>query len=180
MGPVLMLALPISVPQVQYLHPKDGVYPEKVNAGRQAVNANKGRIGENPNPVQIKFGGKMVRPEWAASRFPSILRLSTHDQACRRGSAMLCHCKLSGMRLTKSAVLAVRGPTTGKRRNSGGGAVSGHAVVAWPGITHCASEKLAGGGAFEHEGPAADQMRWVAFAARLVPGFEIGNCWDAC
>lgn len=92
---MLMLALPISVPQVQYLHPKDGVYPEKVNAGRQAVNANKGRIGENPNPVQIKFGGKMVRPEWAASRFPSILRLSTHDQACRRGSAMLCHCKLS-------------------------------------------------------------------------------------
>lgn len=46
--------------QVQYLHPKDGVYPEKVNAGRQAVNANKGRIGENANPVQIKFSGKLV------------------------------------------------------------------------------------------------------------------------
>jgi photosystem I subunit II len=46
--------------QVQYLHPKDGVYPEKVNAGRNAVNANKGRIGENLNPVQIKFSGKLV------------------------------------------------------------------------------------------------------------------------
>ena len=46
--------------QVQYLHPKDGVYPEKVNAGRNAVNANKGRIGENINPVQIKFSGKLV------------------------------------------------------------------------------------------------------------------------
>jgi photosystem I subunit 2 len=45
--------------EVQYLHPKDGVYPEKVNAGRQAVNANKGRIGENLNPVQIKFSGKL-------------------------------------------------------------------------------------------------------------------------
>jgi PsaD len=49
--------------QVQYLHPKDGVYPEKVNAGRSAVNANKGRIGENLNPVQIKFSGKMVSVE---------------------------------------------------------------------------------------------------------------------
>jgi photosystem I subunit 2 len=45
--------------EVQYLHPKDGVYPEKVNAGRNAVNANKGRIGENLNPVQIKFSGKL-------------------------------------------------------------------------------------------------------------------------
>jgi PsaD len=49
--------------QVQYLHPKDGVYPEKVNAGRSAVNANKGRIGENLNPVQIKFSGKLVSAE---------------------------------------------------------------------------------------------------------------------
>lgn len=45
--------------EVQYLHPKDGVYPERVNAGRQAVNANKGSIGKNPNPVQIKFSGKL-------------------------------------------------------------------------------------------------------------------------
>lgn len=39
--------------QVQYLHPKDGVYPEKGNAGRQQVNTNKGRIGENTQPVQV-------------------------------------------------------------------------------------------------------------------------------
>ena len=39
--------------QVQYLHPKDGVYPEKVNAGRTAVNANPRRIGANPNPVSV-------------------------------------------------------------------------------------------------------------------------------
>lgn len=40
--------------QVQYLHPKDGVYPEKSNAGRQAVNTNKGRIGQNPQPVSVR------------------------------------------------------------------------------------------------------------------------------
>mmetsp|Transcript_20995 Transcript_20995/g.63183 ORF Transcript_20995/g.63183 Transcript_20995/m.63183 type:complete len:204 (-) Transcript_20995:311-922(-) len=45
--------------EVQYLHPKDGVYPEKSNAGRQAVNTNKGRIGQNPQPVSIKFTGKL-------------------------------------------------------------------------------------------------------------------------
>ena len=44
---------PGSALQVQYLHPKDGVYPEKVNAGRTAVNANPRRIGANPNPVSV-------------------------------------------------------------------------------------------------------------------------------
>lgn len=39
--------------QVQYLHPKDGVYPEKGNAGRQQANTNKGLIGENMQPVQV-------------------------------------------------------------------------------------------------------------------------------
>jgi photosystem I subunit 2 len=42
---------------VEYLHPKDGVYPEKVNAGRKGVNQNFRRIGENCNPVQVKFTG---------------------------------------------------------------------------------------------------------------------------
>ncbi|KAK9813263.1 hypothetical protein WJX72_011635 [[Myrmecia] bisecta] len=46
--------------EVQYLHPKDGVYPEKVNAGRQVVNANDRRIGQNPQPVSVKFTGKLV------------------------------------------------------------------------------------------------------------------------
>jgi photosystem I subunit 2 len=44
--------------KVEYLHPKDGVYPEKVNAGRVAVNHNARRIGENVNPINVKFTGK--------------------------------------------------------------------------------------------------------------------------
>lgn len=39
--------------EVQYLHPKDGVYPEKVNAGRQPVNNNSRSIGQNVNPVKV-------------------------------------------------------------------------------------------------------------------------------
>ena len=44
--------------EVQYLHPKDGVYPEKVNAGRTGANANMRRIGQNVNPITVKFTGK--------------------------------------------------------------------------------------------------------------------------
>eukprot|EP00887_Chlorella_sp_A99_P006854 scaffold2.g6854.t1 len=44
--------------EVQYLHPKDGVYPEKVNAGRSAANTNARRIGQNVSFGQIKFTGK--------------------------------------------------------------------------------------------------------------------------
>ncbi len=44
--------------EVQYLHPKDGVYPEKVNAGRTGANANMRRIGQNVNPINVKFTGK--------------------------------------------------------------------------------------------------------------------------
>ncbi|KAH7277847.1 hypothetical protein KP509_38G011300 [Ceratopteris richardii] len=44
--------------EVQYLHPKDGVYPEKVNAGRKGVGQNFRSIGENANPVAVKFTGK--------------------------------------------------------------------------------------------------------------------------
>ncbi len=40
------------------LHPKDGVFPEKVNQGREAVNSVPRSIGQNPNPIQIKFSGK--------------------------------------------------------------------------------------------------------------------------
>lgn len=44
--------------EVQYLHPKDGVFPEKVNPGRIGTN-NVGRnIGKNPNPINTKFTGK--------------------------------------------------------------------------------------------------------------------------
>lgn len=45
--------------EVQYLHPKDGVYPEKVNAGRSGDNTNMRRIGQNQEPVQVKFTGKI-------------------------------------------------------------------------------------------------------------------------
>jgi photosystem I subunit II len=40
--------------EVQYLHPKDGVYPEKVNAGRESSNFNSRRIGQNANPVNVR------------------------------------------------------------------------------------------------------------------------------
>ncbi|CAG9461779.1 unnamed protein product [Pedinophyceae sp. YPF-701] len=43
--------------EVQYLHPKDGVYPEKVNKGRTGANQNARRIGQNTNPAAIKFTG---------------------------------------------------------------------------------------------------------------------------
>ena len=47
--------------EVQYLHPKDGVYPEKVNKGRVGANNNMRSIGKNANPAAIKFGGKMYK-----------------------------------------------------------------------------------------------------------------------
>uniref|UniRef100_UPI00406D524D Photosystem I reaction center subunit II n=1 Tax=Euglena gracilis TaxID=3039 RepID=UPI00406D524D len=43
--------------EVQYLHPKDGVFPEKVNAGRQQANHNARSIGENVEPASVKFSG---------------------------------------------------------------------------------------------------------------------------
>ena len=44
--------------EVQYLHPADGVFPEKVNEGRVAVNTKARRIGNNPEPATLKFSGK--------------------------------------------------------------------------------------------------------------------------
>ncbi|KAG4157053.1 hypothetical protein ERO13_D02G038100v2 [Gossypium hirsutum] len=38
--------------EVQYLHPKDGVYPEKVNPGRQGVGQNFRSIGKNVSPIE--------------------------------------------------------------------------------------------------------------------------------
>lgn len=43
--------------EVQFLHPKDGVFPEKVNEGRIAVGKREFSIGKNPNPATIKFTG---------------------------------------------------------------------------------------------------------------------------
>lgn len=44
--------------EVQYLHPKDGVLPEKVNPGREIVGGIEHSIGQNDNPVNKKFSGK--------------------------------------------------------------------------------------------------------------------------
>lgn len=44
--------------EVQYLHPADGVFPEKVNEGREAVNSVARKIGDNPNPASYKFSDK--------------------------------------------------------------------------------------------------------------------------
>lgn len=43
---------------MEFLHPKDGVFPEKVNEGRAITNHNPRRIGQNPNPSNLKFSGK--------------------------------------------------------------------------------------------------------------------------
>ncbi len=40
------------------IHPADGVFPEKVNEGREKVRFVPRSIGKNPNPSQIKFSGK--------------------------------------------------------------------------------------------------------------------------
>merc|ERR1712193_134929 len=44
--------------EVQYLHPADGVYPEKVNKGRKGANQNMRRIGQNTQPIKVKFSGR--------------------------------------------------------------------------------------------------------------------------
>ena len=44
--------------EVQFLHPADGVFPEKVNEGRTAANSVARNIGANPNPATVKFSGK--------------------------------------------------------------------------------------------------------------------------
>ncbi len=43
--------------EVQFIHPKDGVFPEKVNEGRIAIGKKDYSIGKNPNPASKKFTG---------------------------------------------------------------------------------------------------------------------------
>lgn len=45
--------------EIQYLHPADGVFPEKVNEGRVAVNSVPRNIGSNPEPAKLKFSGRL-------------------------------------------------------------------------------------------------------------------------
>ena len=44
--------------EIQYLHPADGVFPEKVNEGREYNGKKDRRIGQNPQPATIKFSGQ--------------------------------------------------------------------------------------------------------------------------
>jgi photosystem I subunit 2 len=44
--------------ETQYLHPADGVFPEKVNAGREFHGKRDHSIGKNPEPATLKFSGK--------------------------------------------------------------------------------------------------------------------------
>jgi photosystem I subunit 2 len=44
--------------EIQYLHPADGVFPEKVNPGRPYVGKIERNIGRNPEPATLKFSGK--------------------------------------------------------------------------------------------------------------------------
>lgn len=44
--------------ETQYLHPADGVFPEKVNPGRVAVGTKSRKIGDNPDPAKVKFSGQ--------------------------------------------------------------------------------------------------------------------------
>ena len=44
--------------ETQFLHPADGVFPEKVNEGREYNGKKDRRIGQNPQPATIKFSGK--------------------------------------------------------------------------------------------------------------------------
>ncbi|MBD2499678.1 photosystem I reaction center subunit II PsaD [Anabaena azotica] len=44
--------------ETTFIHPADGVFPEKVNQGREKVRFNARSIGENPSPAQVKFSGK--------------------------------------------------------------------------------------------------------------------------
>jgi photosystem I subunit 2 len=41
--------------EIQFLHPKDGIFPEKVNQGRIPIGKQEFSIGENPNLASVKF-----------------------------------------------------------------------------------------------------------------------------
>ncbi len=44
--------------ETTFIHPADGVFPEKVNEGRGYSGKKERRIGENPNPATVKFSGQ--------------------------------------------------------------------------------------------------------------------------
>lgn len=44
--------------EIQFIHPADSVFPEKVNEGREFHGKKDRNIGKNPEPVTLKFSGK--------------------------------------------------------------------------------------------------------------------------
>ncbi|MBE9003670.1 photosystem I reaction center subunit II [Fortiea sp. LEGE XX443] len=46
--------------ETTFIHPADGVFPEKVNPGREKVRHVPRSIGQNPSPAQLKFSGKQT------------------------------------------------------------------------------------------------------------------------
>lgn len=77
--------------EVQYMHPKDGVYPEKVNAGRQGVNQNFRRIGENVNPIKVRLACGTAASQTYERRRPGQwwLRLRQLKRADRTAASWL-------------------------------------------------------------------------------------------
>ena len=45
--------------EIQFLHPADGVFPEKVNEGRAPIGKRDRSIGKNQEPATLKFSGQM-------------------------------------------------------------------------------------------------------------------------
>ncbi len=85
--------------EVQFLHPKDGVYPEKVNAGRQAVNANDRSIGKNVNPAQIKFAGEHLNILEYAWWLAKCFTMLSHGVSERENVGLNIRCRLRAGKL---------------------------------------------------------------------------------
>merc|ERR1711862_624629 len=47
--------------EMQFIHPADGVFPEKVNKGRVGVNTMDRSIGQNPVPASMKWSGEELQ-----------------------------------------------------------------------------------------------------------------------
>ena len=46
--------------ETEYLHPADGVFPEKVNEGRSFAGKVDRNIGKNPEPATLKFSNRRI------------------------------------------------------------------------------------------------------------------------
>ena len=68
--------------KVEYLHPKDGVYPEKVNQGRPGVNQNMRSIGKNVDPIKVCVLSVVVVFVGEGEGSGSGTRARVHAQSC--------------------------------------------------------------------------------------------------